>query len=87
MEAMAKGLITLSTYHSGIPELIENDVSGYLVNEASINELSDTLIKISQLSPEKVESIRRNAREKCESEFNNITLNKNIFNYSNLVLV
>ena len=36
MESMAEGLITVSTYHSGIPELIENNVSGYLIKEHDI---------------------------------------------------
>ncbi|VUS83915.1 GDP-mannose-dependent alpha-(1-6)-phosphatidylinositol monomannoside mannosyltransferase [Klebsiella huaxiensis] len=33
MEAMASGLPVISTYHSGIPELIENNVNGYLCEE------------------------------------------------------
>ena len=33
MEAMACGLPVVSTYHSGIPELIENNSSGYLCDE------------------------------------------------------
>ncbi len=36
MEAMAMELPIVSTFHSGIPELIENGVNGYLVNEMDI---------------------------------------------------
>ena len=33
MEAMASGVIVLSTVHSGIPELVEHQKSGFLVEE------------------------------------------------------
>jgi glycosyltransferase involved in cell wall biosynthesis len=36
MEAMAMELPVLSTYHSGIPELVENGVNGYLVEERDV---------------------------------------------------
>lgn len=37
MEAMAMKLPILSTKHSGIPELVENNVNGFLVEEKDIN--------------------------------------------------
>ncbi len=37
MEAMAMELPVLSSYHSGIPELVTNGVNGYLVNERDID--------------------------------------------------
>lgn len=43
MEAMAKGLPILSTLHSGIPELIENGVSGFLVPEGDVDALAEKL--------------------------------------------
>ena len=39
MEAMAMGLPIVSTQHSGIPELIENGVSGFLVPERDAGAL------------------------------------------------
>lgn len=36
MEAMAMELPVISTYHSGIPELVEDDINGYLVEEKDI---------------------------------------------------
>ncbi len=33
MEALARGLPVLTTYHSGIPELVQDGVSGFLVSE------------------------------------------------------
>lgn len=43
MEAMAMGLPVVSTYHSGIPELVENGVSGFLVSERNIDQLTEKL--------------------------------------------
>lgn len=78
MEAMAKGLITLSTYHSGIPELIENETSGFLVGEGDVEEIAKTIIKIKELPLDKLQSIRLSARKTCEERFNNLILNKNL---------
>ena len=43
MEAMAVGLPVVSTYHSGIPELVEDGVSGYLVAEKEVKKLAQKL--------------------------------------------
>lgn len=40
MEAMAQGIPVLSTFHSGIPELIEDGKSGLLVPEGDANALA-----------------------------------------------
>jgi glycosyltransferase involved in cell wall biosynthesis len=45
MEAMATGLIVISTFHSGIPELIYNMVNGYLVPEKNVEAYTKTLIQ------------------------------------------
>jgi len=37
MEAMAMELPVISTYHSGIPELVEDGVNGYLVKERDVD--------------------------------------------------
>ena len=42
-EAMAMGLPVVSTYHSGIPELIEDGVSGFLVPEWDVDALVEKL--------------------------------------------
>jgi glycosyltransferase involved in cell wall biosynthesis len=44
LEAMASGLPVFATRHGGIPEAIENKVSGILVNERDHRALGDTLI-------------------------------------------
>jgi colanic acid/amylovoran biosynthesis glycosyltransferase len=43
MEAMAMGLPVLSTCHSGIPELVEEGVAGFLVPERDVEALSGRL--------------------------------------------
>ena len=44
MEAMATGLPVLSTWHSGIPELVKDGVSGFLVPERDVVSLSERLV-------------------------------------------
>ena len=39
MEAMSRGLICVSTYHSGIPELISHNIDGFLVPENAPGQL------------------------------------------------
>lgn len=43
-EAMAMGLPVISTYHGGIPELVEDDVSGFLVPERDSDAIAERLI-------------------------------------------
>ena len=42
-EAMAMGLPVISTNHGGIPELVEDGISGYLVPERDVDSLVDKL--------------------------------------------
>jgi colanic acid/amylovoran biosynthesis glycosyltransferase len=42
-EAMAMGLPVISTYHGGIPELVEDGVSGFLVPERNVDALAEKL--------------------------------------------
>ncbi|CAA6812592.1 MAG: Unknown protein [uncultured Sulfurovum sp.] len=43
MEAMAMELPVISTYHAGIPELITNEINGYLVKEKDINSYAQRM--------------------------------------------
>lgn len=67
-EAMAMGLITVGTRHAGTPELIENGVSGFLVNEKSSNMLANKITYIIKHS-EMWKDIGLAARKKIEDEF------------------
>lgn len=46
MEAMAMELPVLSTFHSGIPELVEDGVHGFLVTERDIDAYADKMSEI-----------------------------------------
>lgn len=43
MEAMAMGLPIVSTFHGGIPELVENGISGFLVSEKDAEALCEKI--------------------------------------------
>jgi len=43
-EAMAMGLPVIATAHAGNPELVESGVSGYLVSEKNVQEISDKIV-------------------------------------------
>jgi colanic acid/amylovoran biosynthesis glycosyltransferase len=43
MEAMAMGIPVVSTFHSGIPELVQDNVSGFLAPEGDVEALAEKL--------------------------------------------
>lgn len=65
MEAMATGLIVFSTFHAGIPELINDGVSGFLVNERDVAGYSEKLIHCLEHS----ETVGQSARETVSERF------------------
>lgn len=69
MEAMASGVITVSSRHGGIPELIDHGVSGFLVNERDSVGLAKVVDEIASGVYNLVE-IAANARLKIEERFN-----------------
>ncbi|MCO7127556.1 glycosyltransferase [Sporolactobacillus shoreicorticis] len=74
MEAMAMRKIVVSTYHSGIPELIHDKENGFLVAEKNADALSRVLEEVI-LSPEKWGRITQNARQTIKDQFNIQKLN------------
>src|SRR5207249_8525317 len=48
LEAMASGLPVFATRHGGIPEAIENGVSGVLVPERDVGELTHALLDVAE---------------------------------------
>jgi hypothetical protein len=69
MEAMASGVITVSSRHGGIPELIDHGVSGFLVNERDPVGLAKVVDEIASGAYNLAE-IAANARHKIEARFN-----------------
>jgi colanic acid/amylovoran biosynthesis glycosyltransferase len=73
-EAMATGLPALSTWHGGIPELVDDGVTGYLVAERDVAALTEALKNFCS-HPDKWAAMGARAREKIEAEFDIRRLN------------
>jgi colanic acid/amylovoran biosynthesis glycosyltransferase len=69
MEAHAQGLPVISTLHSGIPEVIDDGITGFLVQERDVDTLTKKLsILIGDYKLQ--EKMGKRGREKIEREFN-----------------
>jgi glycosyltransferase involved in cell wall biosynthesis len=66
MEAMSTGLVTVTTRHSGIPELVEDGIDGYLVDERDVATYSQKLTDLLTTDYD----MGRRARQKIEDKFN-----------------
>lgn len=66
MEAMATGLVVVSTRHSGIPELVDDGVSGFLVSERDVDGYTERLLSLRSLD----DDVGKRARATVESRFN-----------------
>ena len=69
MEAMAMELPVISTFVSGIPELVENGESGLLVEEKDAVALADAIQHLLE-NPARRAELGRRARQKVEAEYN-----------------
>lgn len=66
LEAQARGLPVVSTYHAGIPEIVDNGFSGLLVPERDSDAIEKALQQL-VADPTKWEEFGRNGRELVES--------------------
>lgn len=79
MEAMAKGLLVFSTLHSGIPELIEDGVNGYMVDENDAHQLAQRIRQtFEHQTAEQRQPIADAARRTVETHFNLKLLNDSL---------
>ena len=74
MEAMAQGLPVLSTWHSGIPELVQDGQSGFLVPERDVEALADRLEYLIE-HPQLWAEMGKAGRDYVEKHYNINTLN------------
>jgi colanic acid/amylovoran biosynthesis glycosyltransferase len=74
MEAMASGLLVVSTRHSGIPELVEDGVEGYLVDERDVAAYAAAMRRALAAGPE----VAAAARRKIERDFDIDTQNRRL---------
>jgi colanic acid/amylovoran biosynthesis glycosyltransferase len=87
METMAMGLPIVSTVHSGIPELVENGVSGFLVPEKDVDALAEKLNYLVE-NPEIWNKMGAAARAFVEEHYNINKLNDKLVEiYSSSVSV
>ncbi|MCL6432121.1 MAG: glycosyltransferase, partial [Anaerolineae bacterium] len=68
VEAQATGLPVIATWHSGIPEVVSDGRSGYLVSERNAHGLAERLWQLAE-HPERWRSFGRAGREVAERDF------------------
>jgi colanic acid/amylovoran biosynthesis glycosyltransferase len=73
-EAMASGMPVVATRHAGIPELVEDDISGFLVPERDPAALADALQRLAH-APERWPAMGRAGRSKVERAYDIHSLN------------
>lgn len=73
-----EGIPVVSTLHSGIPELVEADKSGWLVPENDARALAQRLAAFSQLDTDELAPVVKRAREKVEHDFNQQVINREL---------
>lgn len=76
-EAMALGLPVISTFHGGIPELVEDGVSGFLVPERDIDSLVEKLNYLIT-HPERWHQMGKAGRTFVEQHFDLDSLNEKL---------
>ena len=76
-EAMASGLPVISTFHSGIPELVTDGVSGLLVPERDAASIADSLAYLIS-HPEICNEMGQAGRMQVEQKFDTNLLNKQL---------
>jgi colanic acid/amylovoran biosynthesis glycosyltransferase len=84
-EAMAMGLPVISTYHGGIPELVEDGISGFLVPERDTDAIAQKLEYLVQ-HPELWQQMGRAGRDRVLDKYDMEKLNDELVQiYQNLL--
>jgi colanic acid/amylovoran biosynthesis glycosyltransferase len=68
LEASAAGLPVISTKHAGIPDVIEDGVTGILVEEHEVEDMADAMMRL-LYSPIEARNLGKNGKEKIRSSF------------------
>lgn len=77
MEAMASGMPVISTWHSGIPELVDHGNSGLLTPERDVESIAEALGKLIE-SPDLLASMGESAQQSVNSYYNIEVLNREL---------
>lgn len=87
MEAMAMGLPVVSTIHSGIPELVQDGITGFLAPERDVDTLSDRLNHLIE-NPRLWYQMGQAGRKYVEEHYNISKLNEQLIDtYRKLLVV
>ncbi|BAZ38302.1 putative glycosyltransferase [Calothrix sp. NIES-4101] len=78
-EAMSMGLPVIGTQHGGIPELVEDGISGFLVPERDVDAIADKIIYLIE-NPEICLSMGKAGRSYVEKHYNMNKLNHELVN-------
>ena len=78
MEAMAAEMPVVSTYYSGIPEIVEDGVTGYLVPERDTVALTEKLGMLAGNRDLRI-AMGSKGRGKVAAEYNMEKLNRELF--------
>jgi len=70
MEAMSKGRPVIAAKIGGLPELVEDGVTGYVFEPKNVNELADEINKLLALDEENYMKMSKAAIEKAKADFN-----------------
>jgi colanic acid/amylovoran biosynthesis glycosyltransferase len=76
-EAMAVGLPVVSTFHAAIPEVVVDDLTGYLVPERDVPGLADRILRLLH-APESWAEMGRQGRAVIEREYEHNALNRRL---------
>jgi glycosyltransferase involved in cell wall biosynthesis len=68
LEAGASGLPVISTYHGGIPDVVIEGETGFLVNERDVDGMAERMLHLAR-SPELAGELGRQARLRIKSHF------------------
>jgi len=68
IEALRSGLPVISTRIAGIPDMIENDISGFLLNPGAPNEIAEAVLLLRR-DPELCKRLAAGARRAFEEKF------------------
>ncbi|WP_043345245.1 glycosyltransferase [Belnapia moabensis] len=85
MEAMALGLPVVTTRHSGIPELVEHEVTGFLVEERDEAALAKILGDIGTQCPDMSKLVEA-ARMTIKRDFNRKTQAQRLYGFFKTIL-
>lgn len=85
LEAQAKGVIVIASAVGGVPEIIENNINGFLIHNNNVSEISSAIISIIH-NKTNINPLIMNGRKKVEKQFEySLEVNSVSTLYQNLI--